>query len=99
MSQGIRFVDPRAQPAVQDRPYELTLDLPPDGGGVTVGLLANGFPDSVEFLDAVGEALLERLPKLRLERFNKGNASITAPADLLDGITKECKAVVAAYGH
>ena len=70
-----------------------------ESGPVDVALLANGFPDSVQFLDAVGDALERRLPQVRLHKFNKGNASIVAPDDLVEGISKTCKAVVAAYGH
>ena len=66
---------------------------------VTIGLLANGFPDSVRFLDCVEEALQAELPGISTLRFNKGNASILAGDQLLDGITKECRAVVTAYGH
>ena len=47
---AISFLDPRGESAVEPTPYDLSTRLDP---GVTVGLLANGFPDSVEFLDAV----------------------------------------------
>lgn len=93
----IEFVDPRAEPATPVEPYEQSFDVESDS--LDIGLLANGFPDSVEFLDAVGDALERRLPNVRLHKFNKGNASIVAPDDLVEGISKTCKAVVAAYGH
>jgi hypothetical protein len=67
--------------------------------GLTIGLLANGFPDSVTFLKAVGEALKTRLPEIRLLPFDKGNASIVADDALLGAIAAECQAVVTAYGH
>ncbi len=97
----IRFLDPRAKPGTPIEPYTLGIDLVStvSAASVTVGLLANGFPDSVAFLDEVGQALRERLPRLRLEAYDKGNASIVAGDDLLAGITKECQAVVTAYGH
>ena len=56
---AISFLDPRGESAVEPTPYDLSTRLDP---GVTVGLLANGFPDSVEFLDAVGEAITARRP-------------------------------------
>ena len=92
----IRFHDPRAAPGAELRPYELTFNAEPE---TTIGLLANGFPDSERFLDCVAEVLEEQRPGLRIKRYNKGNASILASDQVLDGITAECKAVVTAYGH
>ncbi|REJ73478.1 MAG: hypothetical protein DWQ36_06705 [Acidobacteria bacterium] len=97
----IRFLDPRAEPATPPQPYDLALTPPRAGVGeeVAIALLANGFPDSVAFLDAVGEALAAILPGAVLHRYDKGNASIAAPESLVEGISRQCKAVVAAYGH
>ncbi len=92
----IHFHDPRAEPGVEPRPYDLTFDAEPE---TTVGLLANGFPDSERFLDCVAEVLEEQRPGLRIKRYNKHNASVLASDQILDGITAECKAVVTAYGH
>ncbi len=91
-----RFVDPRAEPGAELQSCDLSTVLDSE---VTIGLLANGFPDSVRFLDCVEEALRAALPGISTQRFNKGNASILAGDQLLDGITKECRAVVTAYGH
>ena len=91
----IEFLDPRAEPAAEPEPYELAASL----DGATAGLLANGFPDSVNFLDRVAEVLIDLVPGIELRRYNKGNASVLADDQLLDGISKECKAVVTAYGH
>jgi hypothetical protein len=93
---AISFLDPRGESAVEPTPYDLSTRLDP---GVTVGLLANGFPDSVEFLDAVGEAITARRPDIQLARWNKGNASAIANDTMLGEIEAECVAVVAAYGH
>ena len=92
----IQFHDPRAEAGTEPRPYELALD---ESSGTTLGLLANGFPDSVRFLDCIEAALLEHRPDLGIRRYDKRNASIVANDQLLDGITAECKAVVTAYGH
>ncbi len=93
---GISFVDPRGASAVEPEPYELSTTLEP---GTTVGLLANGFPDSVEFLDAVGDAIAALRPDIELARWNKGDASAIAGDAMLGEIEAECSAVVAAYGH
>jgi len=93
---AISFLDPRGESAVEPTPYDLSIRLDP---GVTVGLLANGFPDSVEFLDAVGEAITARRPGIELARWNKGDASAIANDTMLGEIEAECAAVVAAYGH
>lgn len=93
----IRFVDPRAQPGTPIDPYELAIDVA--GGSIAIGLLANGFPDSVNFLDQVQASLAEILPAATFLRYDKGNASIPAPEPLLAEIAGSCQAVIAAYGH
>ena len=93
---AISFLDPRGESAVEPTPYDLSTRLEP---GDTVGLLANGFPDSVEFLEAVGEAITARRPGIELARWNKGDASAIANDAMLGEIEAECAAVVAAYGH
>ena len=78
-------------------PYELSADMTEES--LSIGLLANGFPDSVEFLDQVEAALAASLPKATFRRYNKRNASAIASAEMLDTIAAECGALVAAYGH
>jgi hypothetical protein len=94
----VDYLDPRAEPGVPESPYELRCDLANERP-ITVGLLANGFPDSVNFLGHVERALAERLPNAAFKHWNKGNASVVASDSMLDGIASECHAVVAAYGH
>lgn len=94
----MRFHDPRAEVAVQATPYTLGIDLA-GTNSCRVGFLANGFPDSVPFLEALAEALRTRLPQLEARHWNKGNASIPAPAAMLEEIEQDCDAVVAAWGH
>ena len=96
-SATVTFLDPRAVLGTKAEPYDLGIDL--SKGPLTLGLLANGFPDSVNFLDHVEAALKELLPDLAFRRYDKGNASIVAGAELVDSIVSECQAVVAAYGH
>ena len=92
----IQFLDPRAEPGAIPEPYSLAADL---AGSPSIGLLANGFPDSEAFLDRVEEVLTEILPAAKCKRYNKGNASALAGDQLLDGIAKECEVVVTAWGH
>jgi hypothetical protein len=94
---SVTFVDPRAEPATPVEPYELAVEL--DGQAVTIGLLANGFPDSVVFLDQVEAELAAILPGSAFRRYDKGDASSVVSEDMLSSIVAECGAVVAAYGH
>ncbi len=96
----ITFHDPRGEIGVEAEPYTLSHDLTAgEGEGTTAALLANGFPDSENFLAAIGAALTARLPKLTVKSWNKGNASIPAPQDMLDEIKASCQVAIAAYGH
>lgn len=93
----IEFLDPRGEPGLPVEPYELSIDA--GAGPITIGLLANGFPDSVRFLDAVEHALGAANPDARFERFDKGDASSIVSEAMLDDLVERCQAVVAAYGH
>lgn len=92
----VSFVDPRGVPAGAALPYDLEHPL---GDGAVIGLMANGFPDSDTFLDHIANAVSTRLPAVRFERYNKGNASKPADQDMLANVEAACDAVIAAYGH
>ncbi len=92
----IQYHDPRATRLAPPVPYQLRAAL---DGPLTVGLLANGFPDSVAFLDAVEGALAAALPAASFRRYDKGNPSIPASEALLTRIAEECDVVASAYGH
>jgi hypothetical protein len=92
---SIQYHDPRAAPMTPAEPYTLRADL----SAPVVALLANGFPDSEAFLEAVERALASRLPEAKFRRFNKRNASIPAGPAMLDEIADQCTVAVAAYGH
>ena len=94
----INYYNPDARVGVDETPYELSVKL--DGGESTsIGLLANGFPDSVEFLSELGNALQQLRPSIKVRAYNKGNATIPANEQLLGEIGGECVGVIAAYGH
>ena len=93
----ITFLDPRSEPGAPVEPYELSIDA--EAAPLTVGLVANGFPDSEEFLDQVEKALAVAVPHASFQRWNKNNASAVISDEMLDEVVGECQAVVAAYGH
>ena len=93
----IEYVDPRAEPGRPVEPYELTVDL--TERPISIGLVANGFPDSEPFLDHVEKALAHHLPGATFLRYNKGNASAMISDDMLNDVANDCQAVVGAYGH
>lgn len=93
----VEFHNPRAPAPVAIKPYGLAIDLQREHNA-TVGFLANGFPDSVAFLEAVAQALTALVP-IRAKHWNKGNASISVPEAMLGEIQRDCRAVIAAYGH
>ena len=92
----MRFVDPQPAPSTAADLYDLAAPL---GPGATIGLFANGFPDSVTFLDKIEAALAERLDEPSFVHMNKGNASRLATNEEVATIAEQCDAVVAAYGH
>ena len=96
MSITTEFHDPRAKPRAVAEPYELDVDLEKP---LTIGLVANGFPDSVRFLDHVEKSLAQVVPTASFVRYDKGDASSVVSEPMLEEIQAECQAVVAAYSH
>ena len=92
----MEFLDPRGVPSRAIEPYGLTAELSP---GETVALFANGFPDSVAFLEHLEHAMATELPGVHFIHLDKGNASALASDVHLSTIAESCSAVVAAYGH
>lgn len=93
----LEFVDPRAQPGAPIEAYTLRID--PGAGPLKIGLLANGFPDSVAFLQEIEQVLKRDRPGLEFRHYNKGDPSIVLPDGLVQRIAEETQAVIAAYGH
>ena len=96
----VEFLDPRGRMATAVEAYELKYDVRAnDGSGVTVGLLANGFPDSELFLTKIAAVLKARLPNVTTKLWNKGNAGVPASEEMLSEITASCQVAISAYGH
>lgn len=92
----MKFHDPRGERSGPTFPYELSAHLKT---GQQIGLFANGFPGSVEFLQLIGEAVERAIPGITVKLWNKGNASALASTEDLAEISDTCSAVIAAYGH
>lgn len=95
---AIQFHNPLGASAVAETDYGLSIKLD-TGSTASIGLLANGFPDSEQFLGLIETSLLKFSPGLVIHRYNKGNASIPAGDGLLVSIAEDCHALVTAYGH
>ena len=96
----MQIVDPRGVVATEMEPYELSRDIHANQGeGITIGLLANGFPDSEVFIRKVGDAIRQRLPAIKTLVWNKGNAGVEVSESMLDEILADCQVAIAAYGH
>ena len=96
----IKLIDPRGRVATPIEPYKLSKNVRKNkGDGITVALLANGFPDSELFFSKIGEAITKRLPKINIKFWNKGNAGNPANNQMLDEITNDCSIAIAGYGH
>ena len=89
--------DPRAERRFQDEAYQLGFDLV-GANDACIAMLANGFPDSERFLEILADELGGSAPGARFVHFNKGNATIPCPDDLLEKVS-ECHATVTAWSH
>jgi len=92
----IRYFDPRAEPSRAAEPYTLSLDIV--SKPVTLGLIANSFPDATRFMDHVETALKAAIPTSAVIRYVKPDTS-PARTDMRLEIAEKCDAVVSAYGH
>ncbi len=93
----VTYLDPTAEPGVPVEPYEQRLPARMDAP--TIGLLANGYFDSEAFLHHLERALAALLPGARFRHYNKGNASMPCPEEMVTDIRQQCDALVTAWGH
>ncbi len=94
----IEYHNPKGAVATKPTPYDLGINIR-GANQITIGLLANGFPDSVNFLEKIGQVIREEEPGVELAFYDKGNASIPASDKILGEIKSDCDAVISAYGH
>ena len=96
----MKFLDPRGASSQPQEKYNLSADIRlNDGAGISVSLLANGFPDSQLFLEKVAAALKARLPNIQTRLWNKHNAGVAASNVMLDEMLAAGEVAIAAYGH
>lgn len=93
---AVTYVDPAAEESIPAQPYELFLDL--SRRPLTLGLIANAFPDATSFMDAVERTLRTTLPGVTLNRYQKPSVEPVS-AEQLSRIVAECDGVLAAWGH
>ena len=91
----LTVLDPRTAPAT---PRAVRAPRPRDLRGKRVGLLANGKPNSEEFLMTLGTLLRECYGADRLAIVGKPSANRVAPPDVLDRLAAHCDVVVTAVG-
>lgn len=94
----IEYHNPRADVGITVTPYKLSAVIK-GANAISVGFLANGFPDSEKFLSELETVMQSAEPGIKVFSYNKGNASVPADEALLTQIKGECQAVIAAYGH
>ncbi len=94
----IEYHNPEGQFSVEPTPYALSTEIL-GKDQIAIGFLANGFPDSENFLAALRQEMQKIVPGIQAHAYNKGNASIAASDEMLADLKGHCQAVVAAYGH
>ena len=94
----VSFLDPRPPIAESAQKFE-DLNLRAIPRAPIIGLLANGFPDSAQFLDALARRLSTMIDDVTFERVVKVSPPTPLTAAQLALLTTTCDAVIAAYGH
>lgn len=92
----VTYLDPSAEASAPVEPYELFLDL--SKRPLTLGILANAFPDATNFMDAVAYEVAAALPGVTLKRYQKANVD-PMPEQMLAEVAQECDGLLAAWGH
>lgn len=92
----VSYVDPSAEKPAPPEAYTRRLDTA--RRPLTLGLIANAFPDGTNFMDCVERALADVLPGVALRRYQKPSVGPLAPQMLAD-IVRDCDGVLAGWGH
>jgi hypothetical protein len=92
----VTYLDPTAEEATPVEPYELFLNL--GSRPLTLGLLANSFPDAANFMDAMERQVAALVPNATIKRYQKPSVEPMSK-EMLDDIARECDGLVAAWGH
>ena len=96
---GVEFMLPKGR-YLESKPYGLSLT--PGKAPARVGLLANGFPDSDNFLEKLATALKTVWPDTEFMPAVKASAdqlNIGVREPLLTDMANACDAVIIAWGH
>lgn len=93
---AVTYVDPAAEESTPVEAYELFLDT--KRRPLTIGLLANAFPDATHFTDCIEAALAPHLPGATFKRYQKASVDPVQPA-MLDEIVAGCDGVISVWGH
>lgn len=93
---AVTYLDPAAEESVPAEPYELFVDLA--RRPLTLGLIANSFPDATNFMDAIEREVVAALPGVTVKRYQKPTVDPLSD-DMLAEIAMECDGLLAAWGH
>ena len=95
----IEFVDPRPPCAETPAAPVAPRRAPRADRSLTIGLLANGFPDSARFLEHLATMMRRRgVAGAEFRAVTKASPPVPLTVAQNEGLTA-CDAVVAAYGH
>ncbi len=92
----ITYLDPAAEESTPAEPYELFLDV--SQRPLTIGLLANAFPDATNFTNCLETALTSALPGVTFRRYQKASVDPVLQ-EMLEEITADCDGLISIWGH
>ncbi len=92
----VTYLDPTPEIGTPAEPYELFLNL--DSRPLTLGLLANAFPDAANFMDAVERQVRALIPDATIKRYQKPSVEPMSE-EMLAEIARDCDGLLAAWGH
>ena len=92
----VTYVDPAAETSPPPEPYELYVDI--SKRPLTIGLVANAFPDATNFTNCLETSLSAALPGATFKRYQKANVD-PVQSTMLSEIAAVCDAVVSVWGH